>query len=800
MNNINNTTPLVSIIVPICNIEQYICGCLDSLINQSLHEIEIICVDDHSTDRSSEILREYEQKDKRIVTIFHDSNLSTSQARKDGVAISRGKYIMFVDGDDQLFPNACAVAVDAIEKFGTDMVQFDTEIINYAEVSEARIQMNQKLLFPYLNRIQNENLIFQCWKEKKFGFTLWNKIFNGNICRKAFSEVEDGSYPKAQDLYAFFLIAYYSKSYIGIEDRLYKYMFGVGITGSNYISIKKFDVLMTERKIWECLVRFITKKDEVTKYQEIMDIIYHHFLADCVGRWENNLASEDISVGFDHLVSTWGLKDVITQLAEKNWYKSVETAQKMVDVDYFKTTRVNSDSIRTIGLYYRSIKNGGAQRVVAILANEWAKMRDDKGNPVYKVVLITDEAQEADDADISEYSLDSAVIRAYLPAYDIATQENYIKRYCGWSDIIEQYKIDLVVTGMWVAPCTLWDMLSIKGQPSKPGFVIHAHSFTCIPFSFVSDKFAELMYDYQICDGVVVLSEVDEKYVKCFNSHVTYITNPVTFSSDTINTSEKNNHNLVWVGRISKEKNPLDVIYAMKYVVEEVADAYLYIVGDGDEELIKEMKLLIKELNLQNSISMEGFSSNVEKYYEKAQIMLGTSEYEGFSMVFCEAFSHAIPIVAYDMPWLTFVRDGRGIITVKQKRADLLAQKAIELLKDPEQCALLGQAGKQHVEELGKIDIGRSWKTFFDSLYTESEPDQNDIDNIIFRSITAYAYQGKSNRISYLNGQVTRLKKQRKRDIKAAQRKVKSTKTFKVGKMILFIPRKIKLILKKLLK
>ena len=151
------------------------------------------------------------------------------------------------------------------------MVQFDTEVVNCAGGSEERIQMNQRFLFPCLEEIRAENLIFSCWKEKKVGFSLWNKIFNGEICRQAFADVEDGFYPKAQDLYAFFLIAYYSRSYMGIENRLYRYMFGIGVTGSDYISIPKFDVMMTEKQIWECLVRFIDKKQEQEKYKEILD-------------------------------------------------------------------------------------------------------------------------------------------------------------------------------------------------------------------------------------------------------------------------------------------------------------------------------------------------------------------------------------------------------------------------------------------------------------------------------------------------------------------------------------------------
>ena len=794
----NNENPLVSVIVPVCNVEPYIHRCLDSIIGQTLENIEIICVEDHSDDRSAKILKEYADKDERIKAIFHETNLSTSQARKDGVAVSRGKYIMFVDGDDELCPDACQIASETIEKYGTDMVQFDTEVVNCAGVSEERIQMNQRFLFPCQEEIRAENLIFSCWKEKKIGFSLWNKIFDGEICRRAFADVEDGFYPKAQDLYAFFLIAYYSRSYMGIKNRLYRYMFGIGVTGSNYISIPKFDVMMTEKQIWECLVRFVDKKKEREKYQEVLDGIYQHFLTDCVSRWQNNLQTENISEGFEHLANVWGLEDVISKLAEKNWNKSVELAEKMMDVDYFRTTRNKDDEIKTIGIYYRSIRNGGAQRVVATLANEWAKMRDAKGDPIYKVVLVTDE--EENNNEIPEYELECAVVREYIPSSVTAIRENYKERYRVWSTIIEKHKIDLMVTGMWVSPCIMWDMLSIKGQSSKPGFVIHAHSFTGVPFSFVSDKFAELMYDYQICDGVVVLSEVDKKYVKCFNPHVTYISNPITFSPDNMKESQKEEKNLLWIGRISKEKQPLDVVYAMEHIVREFPDARLHMVGDGDERLTEMLKNLISQLGLQDNVILEGFTSEVEKYYKKAHILMVTSEYEGFPMVFCEALSHGTPIVTYDMPWLTFIRDGRGVVATRQKRPDLLAQKVTELLRNPEECRRLSEEGKQHIKELEAVDIGQTWKQFFDTLYEEKEIDEDSVDNVIFHFMTSYAYQGKQNRIKNMEEQITRLKEQKTKEVKAAQRKVKNSETFKVGKMILYIPRKLKKALKRLLK
>ena len=128
----NNGDVLVSVIVPVCNVAKYLPNCLDSICGQTLSNIEIICVDDCSRDSSAEILKDYVARDSRVIPIYHSENLSTSQARKDGVAASRGKYVMFVDGDDELHPQACEIAYRAIEKYHTDMVQFGTEIVNCA--------------------------------------------------------------------------------------------------------------------------------------------------------------------------------------------------------------------------------------------------------------------------------------------------------------------------------------------------------------------------------------------------------------------------------------------------------------------------------------------------------------------------------------------------------------------------------------------------------------------------------------------------------------------------------------------
>lgn len=91
--------PKVSVIVPIYNVEIYLARCLDSLINQTLEDIEIICVNDGSTDNSTQILEDYAKKDNRI-KIITQVNSGLSEARNTGVRNSSGDYIGFVDSDD----------------------------------------------------------------------------------------------------------------------------------------------------------------------------------------------------------------------------------------------------------------------------------------------------------------------------------------------------------------------------------------------------------------------------------------------------------------------------------------------------------------------------------------------------------------------------------------------------------------------------------------------------------------------------------------------------------------------------
>ena len=166
---------LISIIIPIYNVEKYLKGCLESIINQTIKNIEIILIDDGSTDRSGIICDEYKIKDNRI-KVIHKENEGLSSARNAGLAVARGEYIMFCDPDDLYFPSSCEVMLNEIIKTHADYV-----IGNYKNMDEDGKPWD----FPVFSLDKYKNFKLDI-KDHKNSFFIMNSSVCNKIFRKSF--------------------------------------------------------------------------------------------------------------------------------------------------------------------------------------------------------------------------------------------------------------------------------------------------------------------------------------------------------------------------------------------------------------------------------------------------------------------------------------------------------------------------------------------------------------------------------------------------------------------------------------
>ncbi len=159
----------VSVIVPIYNVEKYLDKCLMSLVNQTLDEIEIIAINDGSTDSSGEILDRYQKKYSKI-RAYHQNNLGISATRNRGIELSQGEYLAFIDSDDSVSLDFCEVMAEAIEEQQSDVVACD-----FYEVNEETKKEMQISHFEPCTVFEKPNLLFDV------NTSPWNKLY-----RKAF--------------------------------------------------------------------------------------------------------------------------------------------------------------------------------------------------------------------------------------------------------------------------------------------------------------------------------------------------------------------------------------------------------------------------------------------------------------------------------------------------------------------------------------------------------------------------------------------------------------------------------------
>ncbi|MCM1512670.1 MAG: glycosyltransferase [Oxalobacter formigenes] len=171
--------PLVSVIVPVYNVGPYLRRCMDSLCAQTLQDIEIICINDGSTDISPQILEEYASSDKRI-RVIHQENRGLSAARNAGLAVVQSPYIAFVDSDDWIAPQTYQVATEIFLKDSElDFVSYGTSVWMIDD-GEWKVKENWHPIFKEELAIEGKASLSQEIKAD-IRVRVWNKLYKTAI-------------------------------------------------------------------------------------------------------------------------------------------------------------------------------------------------------------------------------------------------------------------------------------------------------------------------------------------------------------------------------------------------------------------------------------------------------------------------------------------------------------------------------------------------------------------------------------------------------------------------------------------
>ena len=176
---------LISVIVPVYNRESVLKKCIDSILNQTYKSIQLILVDDGSTDNSFSVCQSYALKDSRVL-VLHQKNSGPAFARNAGLEVAKGKYIMFVDSDDCIHQKCIEIMYDAIQHYSVSiaMCEFTEQDFLFAQCPETQVTlMDSKTVLQ--NGLNEKEKTLYCWAK------LWDKEVIRDIRFKSASFCED---------------------------------------------------------------------------------------------------------------------------------------------------------------------------------------------------------------------------------------------------------------------------------------------------------------------------------------------------------------------------------------------------------------------------------------------------------------------------------------------------------------------------------------------------------------------------------------------------------------------------------
>ena len=202
----------LSIIVPVFNTEKYLSECLNSLINQTLKSIEIICVDDGSTDNSLSILEKFHSKDGRV-KIIHQENFGVSVARNNGIAMAQGEYIGFVDSDDWVDADFFEKLYNASQKFGAEVVAGDF-LWHKGNSQKPKMKYKEEKFYTETAEKVKNALI------PKLNY-IWNKIYKRESLLKLNIPFEKDRY--YEDMIWLVQVIYYMHGFVTVPNTFYHY-------------------------------------------------------------------------------------------------------------------------------------------------------------------------------------------------------------------------------------------------------------------------------------------------------------------------------------------------------------------------------------------------------------------------------------------------------------------------------------------------------------------------------------------------------------------------------------------------
>lgn len=337
--------PKVSIIIPIWNTEKYLEKCLDSIVNQTLKDIEIICVNNGSTDSCAEIIDKYMRKDSRIKTVFKEHGCLSS-ARNAGIKLATAPYMTFVDSDDWIEPQCYEVALQKFENdTEIDLVCWGANVVS-VDIDESSQYLKNAKTYHKIRLVGKRDLSIS--NILKSNVCVWNKLFKTEIIRQ-----NDVRFPEnlclEDNTFFYCYIANCKKAYY-LDKYFYNYVQRKN-SELERIRSQQSEVYAMALKNLEFIINYLKKKNLFYKYEDLLFVLFKIWLQS--DYQDANLYNKqkvlDIASFVAGMLENIGQDDILTEALKNKQYNLV--------IDFCEQKEVKIFGNNIFGLFKISATN-----------------------------------------------------------------------------------------------------------------------------------------------------------------------------------------------------------------------------------------------------------------------------------------------------------------------------------------------------------------------------------------------------------------------------------------------------------
>ncbi len=460
----------------------------------------------------------------------------------------------------------------------------------------------------------------------------------------------------------------------------------------------------------------------------------------------------------ENLYQEYGVPKVLGCLAELWSFEQAATLCSQFD-DQSRHLR----KIKTIATSFYRAYDGGTERVNAELMTLWVKMG-------YRVILLTEEAENALD-----FPYPKEVKREILPKY-----AEFTKRLEVLETICKEEQVDVFVNHHWNHPKAIWECLLMKHLQIPHVSYCHAN------FAWSIGQGRDGLFQAQalsFSDLVIAISATNARFYQMNGCNTYLVQNPIPSDLKMVTPANLKSKHVLMVGRLSWEKYPLEALEIFKFVHEALPDVIFDIVGSGDLEA--EAKAYVTQNQLQQCVIFHGKKNAAEiaTFYQQSACELFTSKMEGYPMVVLETKAHGVPLVMYDLPYLSLLQPKKGVLTADAGDYRTMADHLIRLLKDDSYRGQMGKEARESFETLCSYDLEETWKSIFGILSGDNrgKPEQGYYGAELLPEADRYIMPTMLSQV-----------------IKSYDALLSSSVNYKVGKAVLTVPRVINNLLKRI--